>query len=199
MGLSSDGRFAAVTNYRAPAPRRSGAWSRGDLVTGFLRGTASADAYLAAVDRTAYNPFCLLAGGCDGLWWTSSVQGGVARIPAGIHALSNHLLDSPWPKVLRAREALARALEGPRAGLIDALLAVLADRSPAADAALPDTGVGFVLERGLAPIFVSLPGYGTRCSTVVLFNRDGRVTFVERSFDAAAAVTGEVREEFRIS
>ena len=201
LGITRRGRIAALTNYRDPSHRARGdhARSRGELVTDFLAGDEPAAAWLAGLDGAAYRPFSLLAGSAKGLWWTSPVIGEVARVPPGIHALSNHLLDTPWPKIERISEALALALAGPREDLEDALLAALADQTPAPEETLTDTGVGPVLERGLSPVFVSLPGYGTRCSTVITVNADGRVTFVERSFDRSGEVTGEVRDAFTIT
>ena len=201
LGITRRGRIAALTNYRNPLrkPCLDNARSRGELVTGFLTGNEPAAAWLDGLDGAAYRPFSILAGSAKGLWWMSPVVGEVARVPRGAHALSNHLLDTPWPKVNRIREGMARALDGPRDSLEGALLAALADRTTAPDGALPDTGVGQVLERGLSPIFVSLPGYGTRCSTVITENADGRVTFVERSFNTSGEVTGEVREAFTIT
>jgi len=75
--------------------------------------------------------------------------------------------------------------------LLGGLLSLLADRTPAADADLPDTGVGRDLERGLSPIFVHMDGYGTRSSTVVLIDNRGTVRFHERSFDAAGRPAGD--------
>ena len=201
LGITRGGRIAALTNYRDPSRklRSDHARSRGELVTGFLAGDTPAEPWLARLDGATYRPFSLLAGSAKGLWWTSPIVGEVSRVPRGVHALSNQLLDTPWPKVVRIREALAQTLVSPREDLEDALLAALADRTPAPDDAHPDTGVDAVLERGLSPIFVSLPGYGTRCSTVITVTPDGRVAFVERSFDTLGEVTGEVREAFTIS
>jgi len=198
LGLTRQGRVAALTNVRTPSPPAAPR-SRGELVAGVLAAPTPPEAALGSIARELYPPFSLLAGGPAGLWWTSSLTGTVERLAPGIHGLSNHLPDSLWPKVLKVRQGLAQALEGPRAVLVERLFSLLADRSAAPDAALPDTGVGLALERGLAPVFVSLPGYGTRCSTVILFHGGGTVTFHERSFDEHAAVTGEVHVDFQVA
>ncbi len=201
MGITRGGRFAAVTNYRDLSIRVEEPRSRGALVRGFLEGDEEPERFLNALAGEAhrYGPFSLVAGVPGALWWTSSVTGAVARIPRGIHALSNHLLDTPWPKVRRVTAGLRRALDGPRDVLGETLLAVLADRSPAPADALPDTGVGGILEAGLSPIFVSLPGYGTRCSTVLLADRDGGVVVRELSWGAEGEAAGAVSEAFRIT
>lgn len=191
MGITREGRFAAVTNYRDLSIRVEEPRSRGALVRSFLEGDEAPEAFLSALARESYGPFSLLVGVPGALWWTSSVTGEVARIPPGIHALSNHLLDTPWPKVRRITEALRRALDGPRDALEAALLEGLSDRSPAPADALPDTGVGPVLEASLSPVFVSLPGYGTRCSTVLRVGRDGRWAMRERSWGPDGAAAGD--------
>ena len=201
LGITRGGRIAALTNYRGPSRklRNDHTRSRGELVTGFLAGDAPAELWLDGLDYAAYRPFSLLAGSVEDLWWTSTMTDEATRILPGIHALSNRLLDTPWPKVVRIRDATEQALVGPRDKLEDALLDALANKTPAPLETLTVTDVGPVLERGLSPIFVSLPGYGTRCSSVITVTPGRRVTFVERSFDTSGEVSGEVREAFTIS
>ncbi len=193
MGVSRAGRFAAVTNYRDLSIRVEEPRSRGAAVRAFLEGSEEPEAFLTALAREGhrYGPFSLVAGGPEGLWWTSSVTGEVARLSPGIHALSNHLLDTPWPKVQQLSAGLRAALDGPRERLEDALLAQLADDTRAPRDALPDTGVGPSLEAGLSSAFVALPGYGTRCSTVLRVHGDGTIQLRERSFDVDARPTGD--------
>jgi uncharacterized protein with NRDE domain len=200
MGVTRAGRFAAVTNYRDLSIRVEDPRSRGAAVRGFLEGGEAAEEYLTALAREGhrYGPFSMVAGDPSGLWWTSSVTGEVARITPGVHALSNHLLDTPWPKVQRATTGLGAALDGPRDRLTETLMELLSDSTPGPAEALPDTGVGATLEAGLSPIHVALPGYGTRCSTVVIVHRSGRVDFRERSLEPSGRQAGMVEESFRI-
>lgn len=60
---------------------------------------------------------------------------------------------------------------------------LLADRAVVEDKLLPDTGVGIEWERILSPIFIASQTYGTRSSTVIIRDRSGNVTFIERSFE----------------
>jgi uncharacterized protein with NRDE domain len=78
----------------------------------------------------------------------------------------------------------AASIESSRAALFDAL----ADRAIADDARLPETGVPLEWERRLSAAFVRSPehDYGTRSSTVVVFDRDGVAHVVERSFERDA-------------
>lgn len=190
MGITRGGRFAAVTNFRDPADKRSDARSRGELVARFLRGNDDPRAFLEALaaEAGAYNGFNLLAGDGDALWYFGSREGEARPVDPGIHALSNHLLDEPWPKVRRAREAMAADV----AGDAGALFAMLGDTTPGADAELPDTGVGLAWERRLSPALITGPDYGTRASTVVRLAAHGESQFEERTRGPAGEVTGTV-------
>lgn len=179
-------RFAAVTNVRDPAdlrPKEPAEPSRGDLVRAFLEGDEDALAYAGRVssDRTMRG-FNLLLLDESSLLWCSNRGGALPRrIPRGVHGLSNAALDTPWPKVERAKAMLAAALSRPSGSDVDALFAILADDARPDDAALPDTGVGLALERALSPIRIETPAYGTRCATVLVVRSDGTATLVERT------------------
>ncbi len=184
LGITRSGRIAAVTNFRDGNAPRSSSRSRGELVANYLRGSQCAANYLAQVTRDAhaYNGFNLIAGDLDELHYLSNRGGQVTVITPGIHGLSNHLLDTPWPKVERGRKILGELVRGSAQELIDGLFALLADRTAAPDDALPQTGVGLPRERVLSPAFIVTPAYGTRSSTVILVDNHGQVVFIERSF-----------------
>ena len=129
-----------------------------------------------------YNGFNLIAGDLDELHYVSNRGSRATPVAPGIHGISNHLLDTPWPKVERGKQILADLLQHEPQELIDGLFAVLADRAIAPDAALPDTGVGLPHERVLSPAFIISPTYGTRSSTVILVDNHGQVVFIEHSF-----------------
>lgn len=199
LAMDTAGRFAAVTNYRAAAPGR-GARSRGALVADYLRGSAAARdwARQAHAEGAHYGGFSLLAGDDEELWFCSNRDGAPRPVAPGIHGLSNHLLDTPWPKVERIQEALARALEGAPPLDESALLAALADPSPAPDERLPTSG-DRARERALSAVFIRGADYGTRASTVVVVDADGRVVFRERRFAADGAPTGDSRHTFALA
>jgi uncharacterized protein with NRDE domain len=185
LGVTRDGRFAALTNFRDPCARRVGVRSRGLLVAGFLEGDAGAEQYArsAVESRDDYADFNLLVGDHDGLWYASSALSEVRPVDPGLHALSNHLLDTPWPKTRRAVDGLSAALA--QIDPVPALLATLADGGHPDPATLPDTGVGPEQERMLGPVRIEAPGYGTRSSTVMLAG-DGGTVIVERRYDGTA-------------
>lgn len=192
LGVTAEGRFAALTNFRDPSDKRPGAPSRGELVTRYLLGHEKPEAFLAGLAQRAkaYAGFNLLAGDGETLFVLCSREPEPRAIEPGVHALSNHRLDEPWPKVRRAREAMAQALADadPEARLFG----LLGDAAPAADGELPDTGVGLAWERRLSPPLILGPDYGTRASTVVRIGWDGTVRFEERTRDEAGHI-GPVR------
>ncbi|MRR50155.1 MAG: NRDE family protein, partial [Rhodocyclaceae bacterium] len=193
MGATRDGRFAALTNFRDPATHRRDAPSRGHLVRDFLGGTATPEAYLAwlAGQGPAYNGFNLLLGDGHTLAWFSNVSGMPKQLPPGIYGVSNHLLDTPWPKVAAAKSALARAL----AALPDdrPLFDLLRDDAIHPDESLPRTGVSLDWERLLSAAFVRSPDYGTRSSTVLRVSGDGMAVFDEQTWLPGARPGGRVR------
>jgi uncharacterized protein with NRDE domain len=201
LGITRGGRFAAVTNYRDRGPRREGGPSRGSLVGRFLEAGETPEEYarFLASDAGEYNGFSVLFGSARALWWFSNRSGKpAARLGAGIHGLSNGLLDEPWPKVVRGRESLASLLALPPESLADGAFRMLEDATPAPDDLLPDTGVSRELERALSPVFTRSRSYGTRSSTVLLIDRGGLAVFAERTFDASGGETGRVRYDFTL-
>ncbi|MGH9901093.1 MAG: NRDE family protein [Pyrinomonadaceae bacterium] len=200
LGVTRSGRLAAVTNFRDPSAKKEAAPSRGKLVSDFLRLRESSAEYLEKLraDAALYNGFNLVVGDGRGLSYFSNTTNEARALTPGVYGLSNHLLDTPWPKVEQGKRALEEILRGRERNLIEGVFAVLADRAAADDRHLPDTGVGLEIERMLSPLFITSPVYGTRASTVVLIDRREKVTFVERSFGADTAGGSESAFEFRI-
>jgi len=185
LAVDRSGRLAAVTNFRdgsAAAPL-----SRGALVADYLRGAQPLDEFAAALGahRNDYGPFSLLLRERGALRIVSN-RAPPAELGAGVHAISNAAYGVEWPKVRSAREGMRRALD--TADPVAELFALLAERS---GGATPE-------ERYMASHFVEGPVYGTRSSTVIAIGRDGQLTFAERSFDASARITNEVRTSFAL-
>lgn len=200
LGLTRTGRLAAVTNYRDGPAARMAPRSRGELTAEFLRGTEEPRAYLERMAARAadYGGFALIVGDLDRLYCISNRGRGIEEIAPGVHGLSNHLLDTPWPKVRRGKQRLSALLKAEEAELVDGLLATLADRTAAPDSQLPDTGVGLQRERELSSAFVAGERYGTRASTALLVSRADKVVCVERRFGARGAPEGEAMQRFAL-
>lgn len=200
FGVTRPGRWALVTNYREGVPRDPNAPSRGGLVTRALaeRTPPLACAASIAADGARYHGYNLLLGEVATAAYASNRASGALVLGPGIHGLSNHLLDTPWPKVVHAKQRLAECLV-PDSVDIESLFALLADRTQAEPAALPATGIAPEWERLLSSAFIVDERYGTRCSTVLTIANDGNVRFVERSFDAKGRLTGEAAHEFALS
>jgi uncharacterized protein with NRDE domain len=198
MGVARSGRVAVVTNFRELERAPPDAPSRGQLVTGFLASNDAPRGYLEALGLVAgrYAGFNLLAGTGGELAYFCNRNGAAAQpLAAGIYGLSNHWLDSPWPKLLRARSRLAQ-LAGSGDVVPASLFELLADRTPADLDETPDTGLPPDWERALSAPFVVHERYGTRCSTVLLVEHGGHTTMLERRFDAQGLEIGAARFEF---
>jgi uncharacterized protein with NRDE domain len=199
LGVSTIGRFAAITNFRDPGNHRPDAPSRGQLVSDFLRTRVTPLSYLERLrpGAAAYNGFSLLVGDGGSLCYFSNREAEIRSLAPGIYGLSNQLLDVPWPKVRLGKERLAGALAN--GADADALLALLDDTGTAPDEELPDTGVGPERERQLSALRVVADGYGTRSSTALMIGADGEVRIAERSFDAHGRAQATVRGRFTIT
>ncbi len=195
LGVTAEGRFAALTNLRDPALHRADAKSRGQLVNDFLTGVQTAENYLSAVADVAgsYNHFNIVLGDRRQLHYFSSRNGDNKTLSPGIYGISNYFLDTPWPKLIQAKLRFRQAIAG-AAPSVSALFQLLSDASQAPDEQLPDTGVGIERERMLSSIFIASADYGTRASTIVLFHRQGGIHFYERSFAENGKFLGEVSE-----
>ncbi len=193
LAVTGRGRFGVVTNYRELVRTRRHAPSRGALIPAFLRTDRSPAAYLDELETDApgYAGFSLLLADEDALWYASNRTDEFRRpLAQGIYGLSNHALDTPWPKLERVRERfgthLAKADPDP-ARLFD----MLADAEPAPAGAGPPTGLSPEWAHALSSPFVRHGSYGTRCSTVVLIRHDGATQIIERSFDSNGTLAAE--------
>lgn len=183
LGVTNTGRFAAITNYREPESRK-GERSRGALVADFLASNVSATEYLEDVQYESYrySGFNLIVGtaGKELLYYSNRLPG-IRQLVKGSYGLSNHVLNSGWPKVTNGLAHFDHLISKDQLSVSDCF-DLLADETPAGDELLPDTGVGIERERALSPIFIRTPNYGTRSSTVVLFDDDLTFTFEEKVF-----------------
>ena len=200
LAVSTAGKLAAVTNVRRMVPPDPSAPSRGRLVAEFLQGDADAKAYAdgLAGEAESFSGFNLvLYDGAQLMFVTNAPSFRVETIEPGIHSVSNASLDTPWPKSRRLQDAL-RGWAADNWESFPPLFKALADRAPAAEADLPNTGVGKSLEKMLSPPFIVSPNYGTRCSTVVTFG-GGRIDFAEKRFEPSGLDAGHTEKQLAIA
>ncbi|HEY1996759.1 NRDE family protein [Paraburkholderia sp.] len=198
LGMTRDGRFAALTNYRAPKEMRADAPTRGTLVSNWLMGEAS-DAlapldYLRQVARDGeiYNGFNLLVGDWSRSelgWYCNRSSAAPTLLAAGTHGISNAVLDTPWPKLVRKRAELGALLADNPLVPLERLIELMRDPRLARDDELPATGIPLERERTLSAAFIESPEYGTRGTTALrvvansLAGEPPSVAVVERSDD----------------
>jgi uncharacterized protein with NRDE domain len=197
LGVTRSGRFAAVTNYREPLqPEVRLERSRGELVTGFLEGDQPALKHADYLRATggAYRGFNLLVGTRDSLAYVSNRQPDAVEISRGCHGLSNHLLNTDWPKVHSGRTRLEQLLDEDRVDP-EALFDLLTDRSLVQGEMPPGTDNDGIRRHLMNHYFIVSPHYGTRSTTVLLITRDGGMTFIERRFAPDGSETGTSRFE----
>ncbi|MGH8641673.1 MAG: NRDE family protein [Burkholderiales bacterium] len=199
LGITREGRIAAVTNYR-DGTGAVAARSRGELTAGFLRGSAAPGAYLRGMAPHVqdYRGYSLVLGDQEQLFAFSNRGGEIEELTPGVHGVSNHLMNTPWPKIVRGKRRLKALLKAGEGELVEGLFLALADRTVAPDAELPDSGVGLQRERELSPAFVAGERYGTRATTVILVGRRNEVIVVERRFGARGAPLGETSQRFAL-
>jgi len=200
LGIAEHGRFAAITNARGVGGAKD-APSRGFLVRDFLQGTDPVEDCAANImaEIHRYAGCNLLLADAGQLWYiTNHPQPERRQLAPGLHALSNGHIDHLWPKMQKVRDGLGERLAGNE---IDhsSLFDMMTDRSPANKQDLPNTGVGKVLERQLSPVFIRLPVYGTRCTTVLSVDNNGQAKFSERRFNAGGRVDGETTIDLQLA
>jgi uncharacterized protein with NRDE domain len=183
MGITKQGRFAAITNFRDLKNHKTDAPSRGNLTIDFLVSNIHPEDYYNSLksELKKFNGFNLILGTVKGLYYFSNKTDGIQKLEPGIHGISNAILDTPWPKVEKSKQHLQSLIQQDEIHPWE-LLDILKDTSQAKDENLPDTGVGLELERILSSVFIKSEKYGTRCSTIVMVDKDNNAKFVEKFF-----------------
>lgn len=191
MGVNNNKKWAAVTNHRNLKNIKQDAPTRGDLVPHFLKSNSSGKEYLSQLKKEAskYNGFNLLVGDETGIFHYSNISNKITELQPGIHGLSNALLNTPWPKLNRAKEKLENKVQENEFSKNE-LFKILNDTAKAQENQLPNTGLSTAFEKEVSSIFIDTDGYGTRCSTLLLKDKSKNMKFVERRFENGK-ITGE--------
>jgi uncharacterized protein with NRDE domain len=193
LGVSATGRCCVVTNVRDPRDSQHGV-SRGLLATDFLKASDDATAHAAKLLEAAaeYRPFNLLTFDVDhGFYIGNRPQSRAQPIEPGVHGLSNADFNTPWPKTRALMKRLQAWMDAGHEDDFSPLFRALADEHQAPDETLPDTGVGLERERWLSSAFIRGEQYGTRASTIVAIDYDGKARVLERRFGPEGRFEGE--------
>jgi uncharacterized protein with NRDE domain len=203
MGISKSGRFAAITNVRAPSEKNPDAQTRGEITTNFLKSSDNPETFIDTHSHTfnRYNGFNLLATDLSNknpalVWLSNRVLMGKnlrprkvmnpQRLNPGIYGLSNGMLDTPWPKVQHRVGAFAQllAMDTGQFKRSEHYLRAMEDLTQAPDDYLPHTGVSYEWEKVLSSAFIRTPNYGTRSTSLIRIRKDGRYEVIEKLFNA---------------
>ena len=197
LGITKNGRIAAITNFREPALFKPNAPSRGLLVSDYLTGTKTPKIYLKHIKTIGhrYNGFNLVLGDSNGFYYYSNKTEKIKELKPGLYGLSNHLLDTPWPKVEKGKAFFKKVLSKEKRINTEDIFNLLADRTLAPDDRLPDTGIGLKWEQILSSPFITSDTYGTRSSSIILIDRNHKVAFSERSLTPEE--TGSFKQKTR--
>lgn len=182
LGVTKTGRIAALTNFRDPSMPEAGKLSRGALVRDFLTTDEAPEVFFHSLAAEDYTGFNLIAGTADELFYYNNIDKRLSAIHNGVHGLSNHFLNTPWPKVIKGKNQLDRYLSEHEELDLGQIFELLADAEQADETDLPNTGVGLEFEKMLSPMFIKTADYGTRSSTIVAVDVENNLTFAERVY-----------------
>ncbi|WP_234572627.1 NRDE family protein [Rhodohalobacter sp. 614A] len=192
LGISQNGRFAALTNYRQMDDIREDTTSRGIIVKDFLLSDANPRKYLAELQkkREQFNGFNLIAGYFDDLYYISNKKEGVYKIKPGNHSVSNAFLNTPWPKTVQATNSFTKIVSDEKPDE-EKLFHMLHNDERFPLDKLPDTGLPREMEKAVSSIFIETENYGTRSSTVIAVDKNRKVHFAERSYTSGSKETNK--------
>ncbi|SVB31546.1 uncharacterized protein METZ01_LOCUS184400, partial [marine metagenome] len=104
LGVSKDGRFAAITNFKEILEDKEALKSRGHLVTNFLLNKdLLAKSYLKDIKKEEYAGFNLILLDREGVHYFSNRTLEKNDIEDGCHVMGNMLLNSNTPKTKKAK------------------------------------------------------------------------------------------------
>ena len=196
LGVSTTGRFAAVTNFSETPDGALPPGSRGDLTANFLRADAAGLAYAESIDPDHYRGFSLLLWDGKDLIYTSNRNSHPRALEPGVHGLANtHLDGTVWPKVTSGTRGLRDLVRGDYT--TNDLMKLLADERVPNDELLPKRGNDLAFERRVAPVFIRGDEYGTRACSAVSIGAT-HIRFAEQTFGPTGVALDRVEETLTI-
>ncbi len=200
MGITKNGYISMLTNYRDVANIKPNAPTRGKLVSDYLQGEFSPKEYLLALSKTGstYNGYSLITGSFNDPWYYSNYEKKIAQLGTGLYGLSNALLDSKWPKIEAGKAALTPLILKKKIDK-EALFNLMTNPDLAENNQLPQTGLPIEKERAISSMFINIEGYGTRCTTLILVDKNGKVDFTERQYENGLATGKDNNFTFKLT
>lgn len=200
LGINTEGKISAITNYRDLRNKKTFENSRGELPKDFLQHPHSTELYAERLINTRefYNGYNFLFGDAGNLLWYSNVANRFEMIPDGTSVLGNGLLNDPWFKARRVKALLEPEIEKDVISP-ETILDLMMDRTISDEENLPDTGLPEDMERALSSIFISVEGYGTRCSSFLTIDIANTVVFIERVFNETGTQVSEQKFSFNLT
>ena len=182
MAVNKHGKFAALTNYRDPAEFNIEKVSRGSIIVDYFT-TDDEHAFFENLkgNRTKYNGYNFIGYNQGKITYYSNRLTATTIVEKGSFALSNHLLDTPWPKVEKIKSRMNGVLQQKTFDK-ERIFSILSDTHTAPDEQLPHTGVPRATEKMLSSVFIKSEKYGTRSSYVLRIDHDGNIGFEERTW-----------------
>jgi len=199
LGLTKEGRFTAITNYRDPSIKKENAPSRGALTTDFLNGDESPADYLDRINKHGdqYYGFNLLVGDGEELWYYSNINREARELVSGSYGLSNALLDTAWPKLDLGHQLFKDSISNGKPDE-NSLLEILENNHKPDDEKLPSTGVPYEWEKAISSMFIETETYGTCCSTILMIDHQNRARFVEKTYPVGKRIGGTEQYEIEL-
>lgn len=180
LGMDKTGRLAAVTNFRDPKNIKAFAPSRGKIPLEFLSAHQTSEEFIEERKSISkeYNGFNALLFDRNTLFWWSNYAEEPQELEPGFYGLSNALLNTPWPKLVKGKNRFEQWVKNfPRE--IEKGFEIMGSSEIFPDEYLPETGVGLDMERYLSSICIPGEIYGTRSTTIVIVRKDGLVSIKE--------------------
>lgn len=202
LGMNRAGNWGGVTTFRTGLPFKKNARSLGLLVKDYLENSDEPEKFIhdhVLSNTNNYNPFNFICGNLNTMYWYSSQHKKYEIVTPGIHALSNAYLNTPWPKVKKAKYKLTENLRSDSEPDLEHLLSIMKDRTLAQDFELPNTGIDFAREKRISSIHVANPLDGTCSTSLLAVDTNNYVRFIEIKYQNSLDFGMKTEFDFNIS
>ncbi|OTG64702.1 NRDE family protein [Acinetobacter silvestris] len=189
MGVTAQGRWAIVTNYRDATDKKTYSTSRGKLIQDFLESNQTPIRFAQALEKIQcnYAGFNLFIGDVDQAVYMSNRGEAPQVLSTGVYVVSNGLLSDDWEKTKHLRKRFTQEFlpmmqlsSLPEANLQYAAWDILEDERKIFPDLLPETGIHPEMEQLLSSTFIQSPIYGTRCSNFLRITQQ-KIDWIEKT------------------